>query len=100
MMVAPGERRRLAGPGAVLPEEAWSEFLARGTVRRYRPGAVLLRQGEPGTYVLALVEGRVMVTRIATGGEELIVAIGDPGEILGDMTMLDQMPRSATVAAL
>ena len=99
MMVAPGERP-LAGLGAVLPEQAWAEFLARGTVRRYRPGEVLMRQGAPGTYVLALAEGRVMVTRIAASGEELIVAIGDPGEILGDMTVLDQAPRSATVAAL
>jgi CRP/FNR family cyclic AMP-dependent transcriptional regulator len=100
MMPTPAGGRRLAGLGAALPAQAWAEFLARGTVRRYRPGSVLLRQGAPGAYVLALAEGRVMVTRIAASGEELTMAIGDPGEILGDMTVLDQAPRSATVTAL
>jgi CRP-like cAMP-binding protein len=61
---------------------------------------VLLRQGAQGSYVLALAEGRVMVTRIADGGEEMIMAICGPGEILGDMTVLDQAPRSATVTAM
>ena len=98
-MVSPGAQQ-LTGLGAVLPAKAWAEFLVHGTMRRYWPGAVLLRQGTPGTHVLALAEGRVMVTRIAASGEELIVAIGDPGEILGDMTVLDQAPRSATVVAL
>ena len=50
--------------------------------------------------MLALVEGRVMVTKVTASGDEMIMAIGDPGEILGDMTVMDQAPRSATVTAL
>jgi CRP/FNR family transcriptional regulator, cyclic AMP receptor protein len=61
---------------------------------------VLLHEGAPGAYVLALSEGRVIVTKASADGEEMIMAIGDPGEILGDMTILDQSPRSATVTAL
>jgi CRP-like cAMP-binding protein len=99
-MSAPADARQLAGLGAALPTRAWAELLAWGTTRRYRAGAVLLRQGSRGSYVLALVEGRVMVTRIVASGQELIVAIGDPGEILGDMTALDQAQRTATVTAL
>jgi len=99
-MIVPAGARQLAGLGGALPAQAWTELMARGTVRRFRAGAVLLRQGTPGTYVLALAEGRVMVSRVSASGEELIVAIGDPGEILGDMTVLDRAPRSATVTAL
>jgi CRP-like cAMP-binding protein len=69
-------------------------------MRRYRAGTVLLRQDAPGSYVLALTEGRVMVTRTGASGEELIMALGDAGEVLGDMTVLDEAPRSATVTAL
>lgn len=61
---------------------------------------MLLHEGAPGAYVLALSEGRVIVTKASADGEEMIMAIGDPGEILGDMTILDQSPRSATVTAL
>lgn len=99
-MSTPFRARQLAGLGAVLPPQAWTELLVRGTVRRYRPGAVLLRQGAEGSYVLALAEGRVMVTRIAADGDEMIMAICGPGEILGDMTVLDQARRSATVTAM
>jgi CRP/FNR family cyclic AMP-dependent transcriptional regulator len=99
-MSAPYGARQLAGLGAALPTQAWAELLACGTIRRYRAGAMLLQQGSQGSYVIALTEGRVMVTRTAASGQELIVAIGDPGEILGDMTVLDQAPRTATVTAL
>lgn len=99
MIVSPGARQ-LAGLGAALPRQAWTELLACRTIHRYRPGAVLLEQGTGSTYVLALAIGRVMITKIASGGAEMIMAIGDPGEILGDMTVMDQAPRSATVTAL
>lgn len=91
---------RLSGLGAALPPGGWIELLARGTVRRHRAGAVLLRQGSPGSYVLALTEGWVIVTRVEANGEELALAIRHPGEILGDITALDQASRSATVTAL
>jgi CRP/FNR family transcriptional regulator, cyclic AMP receptor protein len=61
---------------------------------------VLLQQGARGAYVLALAEGRVLISKTAADGEEMIMAIGVPGEILGDMTVMDQAPRSATVTAL
>jgi len=61
---------------------------------------VLLHEGDPGTYVLVLAAGRVIITKASADGEEMIMAFGDPGEILGDMTVLDQAPRSATVTAL
>ena len=91
---------QLAGLGAVLPPGTWGELLTCGTVRRHRAGAVLLRQGTPGSYVLALAEGRVMVTRIEASGSELALAIRGPGEVLGDMTAFDQSLRTATVTAL
>ena len=50
--------------------------------------------------MFALAEGRVLVGRIAASGDEMIMAIGDPGEVLGDMTVMDEAPRSATVTAL
>lgn len=90
----------LTGLGASLPPGAWAELLACGTIRHYPPSAVLLQQGARGAYILALAEGRVLVSKTAPSGEEMIMAIGGPGEILGDMTALDQAPRSAAVTAL
>jgi CRP/FNR family transcriptional regulator, cyclic AMP receptor protein len=99
-MTVPSCRRPLTGLGALLPHDAWAELLALGSTRRFRAGDTLLHEGVLGTYVLALAEGRVIITKASPDGEEMIMAIGDPGEILGDMTVLDQSPRSATVTAL
>jgi CRP/FNR family transcriptional regulator, cyclic AMP receptor protein len=95
-----GPQAHLTGLGASLPPRVWAELIACGTVRQYRPSALLLQQDSRGAYVLALTKGRVLVSKTSSTGEEMIMAIGDPGEILGDMTVLDQAPRSATVNAL
>jgi CRP-like cAMP-binding protein len=40
---------------------AWARLLAAGFERRYASGQILIRQGDPGAYVLALLDGRVKV---------------------------------------
>jgi CRP/FNR family transcriptional regulator, cyclic AMP receptor protein len=61
---------------------------------------VLVRQGEPGRYVLALTSGLVKVTRVEPDGHELVLAVRGRGEIIGEITYLDSQERSATVTAI
>ena len=88
------------GLGAKIPSEAWHALLVNGSPRHYRPGEVLVRQGEPGRYVLALTSGSVKVTRVEPDGHELVLAVRGRGEIIGVMTYLDSQERSATVTAI
>jgi CRP/FNR family transcriptional regulator, cyclic AMP receptor protein len=55
---------------------------------------VIARQGEIGTGFFLVVDGSVRVVR---DGEE--VALLGPGEFFGELSVLDRMPRNATVAA-
>ena len=80
--------------------EAWAHLLSAGSLRIYEPAAVLLRQGEPATHVLALVAGRVNIARTSRDGDVLILAIRGPGEILGDISVFGGKDRSATVIAV
>jgi CRP-like cAMP-binding protein len=57
-------------------------------------GAVLTRQGEPGRECFVIVEGRA---KAAMRGRRA-VSMG-PGDFFGEMALLDQGPRSATVTA-
>jgi CRP-like cAMP-binding protein len=57
-------------------------------------GHVIARQGEIGTGFFVIVEGRVRVIRDGT-----VVARLGPGEFFGELSVLDRMPRNATVAA-
>jgi CRP/FNR family transcriptional regulator, cyclic AMP receptor protein len=59
-----------------------------------------MRQGEPPTHVLALVGGRVKVLRVSPDGNVLVLAIRGPGELLGDISVLGDEDRSATVIAV
>lgn len=83
-----------------ISAEAWTRLLTVGGVCRYEPSATLLRQGEPATHVLALVAGRVKVSRTSADGIVLILAVRGPGEILGDIAVLGGDDRSATVIAI
>lgn len=94
------DEQRLSGLGGLLPREAWHALINDGHVRRHKPGETLMRQGEPGRFVYVLVAGLVKVTRTEREGSELLLAIRGPGEIIGDRSVLDGGPRSATVTTL
>lgn len=84
----------------VVSAEAWARLLSSGAPRFYEPEAVLLRQGEPATYVLPLVAGHVRVSRTSRDGSVVVLGVRGPGEILGDIAVLGGGSRSATVAAI
>lgn len=90
----------LSGLEALMPQEAWRSLLANGTVRRYAKGEVLMHQGAPGTHVLILTRGRVKVTRVDPEGNDLLLALRGPGEVIGEIAVLGGAGRIATVTAL
>jgi CRP/FNR family transcriptional regulator, cyclic AMP receptor protein len=71
-----------------------------GRVLRAPRGAVLMYEGEPGDRIMVLLDGRAKVTRFMSNGHEALVGITDPGDLLGEVALLDSGPRTATVTAL
>jgi CRP/FNR family transcriptional regulator, cyclic AMP receptor protein len=70
-------------------------------VRRSFPRAtVLMFQNEPDARVMLLLAGRVKVTRVDHDGHETLLSIRDPGDVLGELALIDGLPRVATVTAL
>jgi CRP-like cAMP-binding protein len=71
------------------------------TERQYAANAVLMQEGTPGAGLFILVEGKVRVTQ-ASGPNEppRELAVLGAGEVIGEMSLLDDLPRSATVTAL
>jgi CRP/FNR family cyclic AMP-dependent transcriptional regulator len=76
------------------------QLIALGTTRRFAADAVLMYQDEPEEHLLLLLDGRVKVTRSAAGEHELLLAIRDAGELLGELAFIDGLGRLATVTAL
>jgi CRP/FNR family transcriptional regulator, cyclic AMP receptor protein len=70
-------------------------------MRSYAAGEELVQQGAPNMALFVLVSGRVRVTaRPEDGGDTRELAVMGPGEVVGEMALLDDQRRSATVTAL
>ena len=69
--------------------------------RKYSPGTTLIKQGDTGVGLYVITKGRVHVTQVTDPDrpEEDLATVG-PGEVLGEMALLDDLPRSATVTAI
>jgi CRP-like cAMP-binding protein len=69
-------------------------------VRDYADGAVIVSQEERGDSLFVLVRGKVKVVLYGDSGREIILEIFKaPGDFFGEMSLLDNEPRSATVIA-
>ncbi len=84
-----------------LPMEGLTRLSKYGTRKVFPPASQLLRQGDASAYMYVLVSGRVRIEREdAQGQGPILLAELGPGEVVGEMGLLDQAPRSATVTAL
>ncbi len=69
-------------------------------VRDHRPGSVVVSQEDRGDALFVLVSGKVKVVLYGGSGREIILSIfKSPGDFFGEMSLLDNEPRSATVIA-
>lgn len=64
-------------------------------LRTVAPGEVLFREGETGDVMFAIVEGTI---HLSVNGR--VVDEVQPGQIVGEMALIDQSPRSATATAV
>jgi CRP/FNR family cyclic AMP-dependent transcriptional regulator len=85
---------------ALLEPEDWAALQARGHRRTVAREAVLMYEGEPGDRVMVVLAGRVKVTTTGDDGQETLLSVRGPGEILGELSFLDDQPRLSTVTTL
>lgn len=83
-----------------LTEAEAAELRRHGSIRRWQRGEVLFGEGEHSEWVVFLFTGRVKVSTYASDGTTVVLAIRDRGSLLGELSAIDQEPRSATVTAL
>lgn len=67
--------------------------------RQLQDGETLCRAGDPGDYLAVVVLGSLQVEVPSPGGGNIVVAQVRGREVVGEMSCLDPMPRSATVRA-
>lgn len=69
------------------------------TTRKYDAGTAIVREGQPGLGLYCIQSGQVRVTRQTPQGEREIRTMG-PGQSFGELSLLEDRPRSATITAV
>ena len=68
--------------------------------RRFPKHKTIVEEGLPGDYMYIIREGRVSVSKLSDDGREKILEFLEAGDFFGEMSLLDNAPRSASVRAL
>src|SRR4026208_2456758 len=68
--------------------------------RRFPRHKTIVEEGLPGDYMYILCEGRVQVSKLSDDGREKILQFPHAGDFFGEMSLLDNAPRTASVRAL
>ena len=81
---------------SLTPEEL-NQLSSLASCLRLGPGAIVFRECDPGDALFVVVTGQVQILVATTSGEILLNTLG-PGDIFGEIAVLDGRGRTATVA--
>ncbi len=99
---------RVAGNTEFLKKVSWFEDLDQKSLdaiansaveQSYQPGQEIVRQGDVGVGAFIIRSGAVEIIQDKDGHETRLATLG-AGEVFGEMALLDEFPRSATVRAI
>ena len=82
-----------------VPEAPLQELLATAETVGVEKGDVIFREGEPGGTMYLVVSGAVELTQAIKGDQTQRLALLDRGQIFGELSLFDDLPRSATAQA-
>jgi CRP/FNR family transcriptional regulator, cyclic AMP receptor protein len=97
------DARRLLGNTFIfqgLGEEERNQLVTRAQVRRFAAGESIFHMGAPGSSMMAVLSGEVRISISSPEGKELLLAILQPGEVFGEIALLDGKERSADAKAM
>jgi len=81
---------------AGLPEKTFSEMVSMLQCKEFPPETNVITAEQPGEIIYIILQGSVRVA-VEGSDRDVILAIHGPGEVIGEMSILDGLSRSASV---
>jgi CRP-like cAMP-binding protein len=76
------------------------ELLSLATIERLRADDAVFHKGDPGDRLYAILSGRVRINTVSRDGKEILLNILEPGEVFGEIAVLDGKMRTAGARAM
>jgi signal transduction histidine kinase len=84
---------------ADLSEEDLEQLYEMAKTISIHPGELVFEEGAPGDALYVILDGELEITK-RQGGQDVVLAVRRAGEFIGEMSLLEHTPRSASVRAL
>jgi len=83
-----------------LPAEAAAQFAALASRRRLADGELLYARRDPAEALYGLIRGRIRLSNVAPDGREVLAALFEPGDWIGELSLFDGLPRTHDAVAM
>jgi CRP-like cAMP-binding protein len=83
-----------------LADTEIDQIRALARVQRYPARQTVVAQGDESGDLFLVIDGRLRASSCNANGDEVVLSIMGPGDVFGEMALLDGAPRSATVSTL
>ncbi|MFN3491290.1 MAG: Crp/Fnr family transcriptional regulator, partial [Anaerolineales bacterium] len=83
-----------------LSDEALNAVTEKATVRVFQPNEALMKKGDPADSFYVILKGSLKIVTTDAKGEEIIINKVNAGETIGELALIDELPRSAGAIAL
>ncbi len=85
---------------SALDPAAAAALRSATTVVRLSKGQILFHEGDQGDRLYVVEEGKVKLGTTSSDGRDTLLAVVGPGEMIGELSLFDPGPRTATATAL
>jgi CRP/FNR family transcriptional regulator, cyclic AMP receptor protein len=85
---------------AQLTDTEIDSILQHTTVSRFPQGEQIFAKGDPGSSMMALLKGRVMISSPSRDGRQVVLTVMHEGDFFGEIALLDGKERTADATAM
>jgi CRP/FNR family transcriptional regulator, cyclic AMP receptor protein len=85
---------------STMPERALDDLVKFSNVVHFEPHEDIVRKGDPGDCLYGILAGRVRIYSTSAEGSEITLNVQEPGELLGEIALLDGSTRTASATAM